>query len=234
MRAPGSIGSMERVDQSVPDAALADTRCPRNALSPKSFHYHNNISSHGTSGGARGLAFHSCRRDLMAQDKPQDAIALLKADHRKVEDLFEKFEKASGDGRKRKLAEEICMELTIHSIIEEEIFYPACDGKVDEDDLKEAYVEHDGAKVLIAEIEAGGADDDFYDAKVKVLSEMIEHHVKEEEKQRDSLFAQAKKAELDMDALGAELAARKEELIANYQSSGTPKPETRTFTDVSV
>jgi len=170
----------------------------------------------------------------MADAKPQDAITLLKADHRKVEDLFEQFEKASGDGRKRKLAEEICMELTIHTIIEEEIFYPACMGKVEEKDLNEAYVEHDGAKVLITEIEAGGPDDDFYDAKVKVLSEQIEHHVEEEEKRSEGIFAQAKKAGLDMDAIGAELATRKQALIANYKSSGTPKPETTTFTEVTV
>ena len=93
-------------------------------------------------------------------DKP-DAIALLKADHRKVEDLFAKFENAKGDGAKEKLAQQICIELTIHAMIEEEIFYPACKGKVEEDKLKEAYVEHDGAKVLIAEIEAGGPDDDY-------------------------------------------------------------------------
>ena len=170
----------------------------------------------------------------MADNKPQDAIALLRADHRKVEDLFEQFEKASGDGRKRKLAEQICMELTIHTAIEEEIFYPACIGKVEEADLNEAYVEHDGAKVLIAEIEAGGPDDDFDDAKVKVLSEMIEHHVEEEEKRGEGLFAQAKKAELDMDAIGAELAARKQALTASYKADGTPKPETRTFTEVTV
>src|SRR5690348_17333536 len=96
-----------------------------------------------------------------------DAVALLKADHRKVEDLFAQFEAASGDGKKKALAEQICMELTIHTQIEEEIFYPACEGKVEEDLLKEAYVEHDGAKVLIGEIEAGGPDDEFYDAKVK-------------------------------------------------------------------
>src|SRR5678810_1270409 len=118
----------------------------------------------------------------MAETKQQDAIALLKQDHRTVEDLFEKFQKASGDGRKQSLAEEICLELSVHTAIEEEIFYPACEGKVDEDMLKEAYVEHDGAKVLIAEIEAGGPDDDYYDAKVKVLQEQIEHHVEEEEK----------------------------------------------------
>lgn len=108
-----------------------------------------------------------------------DAIALLKADHRKVEDLFAKFDSAQGADRKQKLAEQICMELTVHAIIEEEIFYPACKDKVEEDLLDESYVEHDGAKVLIAEIEAGTPDDDFYDAKVIVLSEMIEHHVKE-------------------------------------------------------
>src|SRR4249919_440403 len=118
----------------------------------------------------------------------RDAVALLKADHRTVEDLFAKFEKASGDGRKKALAEEICKELTIHATIEEEIFYPACEGKVEEDLLKEAYVEHDGAKVLIAEIEGRGPDDDFYEAKVKVLSEMIEHHVEEEEKRVEGMF----------------------------------------------
>ena len=166
----------------------------------------------------------------MADAKPQDAIALLKADHRKVEDLFEQFEKASGDGRKRKLAEEICMELTVHATIEEEIFYPACMGKVEEADLNEAYVEHDGAKVLIAEIEAGGPDDQFYDAKVKVLSEMIEHHVEEEEKRVEGMFAQARKAEVDMEALGARLATRKKELLGEIKANGIPAPKTRSFT----
>jgi len=164
----------------------------------------------------------------------QDAIALLKADHRKVEELFEQFEKASGDGRKQKLAMQICMELTVHTQIEEEIFYPACEGKVEEDDLKEAYVEHDAAKVLIAEIEAGGPDDEYYDAKVKVLSEEIEHHVKEEEQRLEGIFAQARKAGIDMDVLGEQLAARKEELIAGYKAGGLEKPETTTLDAVSV
>jgi hypothetical protein len=162
-----------------------------------------------------------------------DAVALLKADHRKVEELFAAFEKASGDGRKRKLAEEICMELTIHTQIEEDVFYPACEGKVEEDLLKEAYVEHDGAKLLIAEIEAGGPDDEFYDAKVKVLSEQIEHHVEEEEKRVEGMFAQARKAGLDMDALGAEMAAEKERLMAQYKSGGLPRPQTTTFSGAS-
>jgi hypothetical protein len=170
---------------------------------------------------------------MPTQTKP-DAIALLKADHREVEELFEKFEKASSDGTKRKLAERICMELTVHAMIEEEIFYPACEGKIEEDLIKEAYVEHDGAKVLIAEIEAGGPDDEFYDAKVKVLSEQIEHHVEEEEKRMEGMFSQARKAGLDMDALGEQLRARKEELIAQYEAGGLPKPETTTLTEVTV
>jgi hemerythrin superfamily protein len=170
----------------------------------------------------------------MAETKKQDAIALLKLDHRTVEELFEKFEKASGTERKHKLAEEICLELSIHAEIEEEIFYPACEGKVDEDLLKEAYVEHDGAKVLIAEIMNGGPSDDYYDAKVKVLQEEIEHHVEEEEKRLDGLFAQARKAELDLDALGEELAARKSELTEQFKASGIPTPRLTTMDEVSV
>jgi hypothetical protein len=164
----------------------------------------------------------------------QDAIALLKADHRKVEELFEKFEKAKGDGAKEKLAMQICLELSVHATIEEESFYPACEGNIDEDLLKEAYVEHDGAKVLIAEIEAGGPDDEYYDAKVKVLQEQIEHHVEEEEKRSDGMFAQARKAELDLDGLGERLSARKKELTANYKAAGVPKPEVTTLSGVTV
>jgi hypothetical protein len=165
----------------------------------------------------------------------QDAIALLKADHRKVEELFEQFEKASGDGRKERIANEICLELSVHATIEEEIFYPACEGKVDEDLLKESYVEHDAAKVMIAEITSGeGEGDEFFDSKVKVLQEEIEHHVEEEEKRMEGLFAQARKAGLDMDALGEQLAARKQELTESFKTSGLPKPELRTMDEVSV
>ncbi|MBV9528680.1 hemerythrin domain-containing protein [Sphingomonas sp.] len=165
----------------------------------------------------------------------QDAIALLKADHRKVEELFEEFESAKGDGRKEKLARQICLELTVHTALEEEIFYPACEGKVEEDLLKESFVEHDAAKLLIAEIEAGnGQTDDFFDAKVKVLSEEIEHHVQEEEERGKGLFAQARKADIDLDALGAQLATRKAELMANYKASGVPQPELTTMDEVKI
>ena len=170
----------------------------------------------------------------MAESKSQDAIALLKADHRAVEELFEKFEKASGDGRKESLAQEICLELSVHAQIEEEIFYPACEGKVEEDLLKESYVEHDGAKLLIAEIIKGGPDDEFYDSKVKVLSEEIEHHVEEEEKRLTGVFAQAKRADLDLDALGEQLAARKAELVEQFKNSGVPLPKLTTMDEVSV
>lgn len=170
----------------------------------------------------------------MATTKSQDAIALLKQDHRKVEELFEQFEKAKGEGRKQKLALEICKELTIHTILEEEIFYPALEGKVEEDLLKESFVEHDAAKVMIAEIEAGEPSDEFYDAKVKVLSEEIEHHVEEEEKPKEGLFAQARAADVDLDALGEQMAVRKERLQGEIKASGLPAPETTTLEEVEV
>jgi hypothetical protein len=157
----------------------------------------------------------------MVVGKP-DATRLLTEDHRRVEELFEKFEKASGDGRKEKLAREICTELKVHAMLEEEIFYPALRGKIEDDDLDEALVEHDGAKVLINEIEAGGPDDDFYEAKVKVLQEQIEHHVKEEEKQQGNIFQQARAADVDLEALGEQMAARKAELMRLAETEGLP------------
>jgi hemerythrin superfamily protein len=168
----------------------------------------------------------------MAETKTQDAIALLKEDHRAVEKLFKDFEQAKGDGRKERLARQICLELSVHTQIEEEIFYPACDGKVEEDMLKEAYVEHDAAKLLIAEIEAGnGQTDDFFDAKVQVLSEQIEHHVEEEEKE---LFPEVRKADIDLKALGEQLATRRKELVKEYKASGVPEPELNTMDEVSI
>jgi hypothetical protein len=159
-----------------------------------------------------------------------DAIALLKEDHRKVADLFEKFEKARGEERKRALVQEICTELVIHTTIEEEMFYPACKSEIEDDALlAESYVEHDGAKVLIAELVASGPDAEFYDAKVKVLSEMIEHHVKEEEKRSEGLFAQARDAGLDVEALGDRMSARKQELKLQFADGRLPPPHTRSF-----
>jgi hemerythrin superfamily protein len=156
-----------------------------------------------------------------------DAIAMLKADHRKVEEIFAAFEAATSPAKKKALALQACLELKVHTTIEEEIFYPACEGKIEEDLLKEAYVEHDGAKLLINEIEAGGPEDDFYDAKVKVLSEEIEHHVKEEEQRVEGMFAQARAAGLDMDALADAMRARKMTAMEEFQA-GKPA-ETRTM-----
>jgi hypothetical protein len=167
---------------------------------------------------------------MASKDKPQNAIQLLTADHREVEALFEQFEKARGAERKQSIAQKICTELKIHSMIEEEIFYPALRGKISDDDLDEAYVEHDGAKVLINEIEAGSPDEEFYDAKVKVLQEEIEHHVKEEERQADNIFAQARKTDVDLDALGLEMRERKEALMAQAEAGGLPPAEPRTLT----
>jgi hemerythrin superfamily protein len=145
---------------------------------------------------------------------PKDAVALLKADHRQVEEWFEQFEKSRSDSKKKDLATKICTALTVHTQIEEEIFYPAfIEATEDEDMHHEAIVEHDGAKKLIADIQASGPEDDYYDAKVKVLSEMIKHHVKEEE-QRGGMFAEAKDSDMDLVALGEALFARKQELMA--------------------
>jgi hypothetical protein len=149
----------------------------------------------------------------MANETPTDAIELLKADHRKVEDLFDQFEKAKTSNQKAKLVQTICDELKIHTQIEEEIFYPAVRAKIDEALVDEGYVEHDGAKVLINSLLNSEPSDRFYDAKVKVLSEDIKHHVQEEERWLKGMFAQSRRTDLDMEELGATLQARKDELL---------------------
>ncbi|HWJ33719.1 MAG TPA: hemerythrin domain-containing protein [Steroidobacteraceae bacterium] len=142
-----------------------------------------------------------------------DAIALLKADHRQVEQWFEEFKSARSPSKKQALAANICNALKAHTTIEEEIFYPAfLRATKDEDMHHEAIVEHDGAKKLIVEIEASSPDDDYFDAKVTVLSEMIKHHVREEERP-SGMFAEAKKSKMDLEEIGRELAARKQELL---------------------
>ena len=166
---------------------------------------------------------------MAAQDQQIDGLQLLASDHRKVEALFESFESASGVSTKEKLVSQICTELKVHAQIEEEIYYPAIRGKVEDADLDEAYVEHDSAKLLINELEAAEPDEAFYDAKVKVLSELIEHHVKEEEKQRDNLFQQTRAANVDLEALGAQLAARKAELLELAETQGLPPAESATL-----
>jgi hypothetical protein len=141
------------------------------------------------------------------------AITLLKKDHREVEGWFDEYEQLEEESEKLALFNKIALALKVHTRIEEEIFYPEERGEVEDDMLDEAYVEHDGAKKLIAEIEAMQPGDEFYDAKVKVLGEYIKHHVKEEE-QPGGIFAQSKKGDEDLDAMGERLKARKEELMA--------------------
>jgi hemerythrin superfamily protein len=161
----------------------------------------------------------------MAEAEFTDAIALLKADHRKVEELFEQFDQSRSSSQKAKLAEEICNELKVHTMLEEEIFYPAFRGKIEDDTLDEAYVEHDGAKVLVNDILASSPDAEFFDAKVKVLSEEIKHHVHEEEMPSEGMFAQCRATDVDLVALGQALAARKGELLPMAQSNELPEAE---------
>jgi hemerythrin superfamily protein len=160
----------------------------------------------------------AARKRAGSRSQP-DAIKLLKDDHREVEGWFDEFERARSDARKAELAAKICLALRVHTQIEEELFYPPSREVLKDDDIvDEAVVEHDAAKKLIAEIETMKPGDDLYDAKVTVLSEMIQHHVKEEEKE---YFPRVRKTDLDLKAIGAQLAARKEELMAKMATDGT-------------
>jgi hemerythrin superfamily protein len=151
-----------------------------------------------------------------------DVIDLLSDDHRKVEELFEDYESSkdeADDEAKAALVATICLELTVHATVEEEIFYPAARGALDEEDaamLDEAEVEHATVKVLIADLADMQPSDPLYDAKVKVLSEYVKHHVKEEE---GEIFPSVRESELDLAALGEEIAARKQELADEYEAS---------------
>ncbi len=154
--------------------------------------------------------------------EPIDAATLLKADHRAVDAMFEAFEAASGAADKKRIVGEIVTALKIHTLIEEEIFYPALRGKIDDAQVDEAYVEHDGAKVLVNDLAAGSPGEAMYDAKVKVLAEDIRHHVKEEERWFTGLFAKARSAGVDMTDLGTRMAARKAQLEAEAKAGPLP------------
>jgi hypothetical protein len=165
----------------------------------------------------------------------KDAITLLKEDHREAEKMFKEFAEAKGEDRKQKLAHKICLALSVHFELEETIFYPACEGIVDESELKEGYVEHDAAKLLVAEIEAAeeGTEDDFFDTKLHVLQEEIEHHIKEEERP-GGIFSEARKGKLDTETIGEKIASRKKELMQRYEADGLPEPRLKTMDEVSV
>ena len=147
-----------------------------------------------------------------AKPAAKDAIALLKADHEAVSQLFNEYEKTHSASNKKALVAEICTALSVHAQIEEEIFYPAVKAALKDKLLvPEATVEHAGVKDLIAQLEGVGPDGEMYDAKVKVLSEYVKHHVKEEQ---NEMFPKAKAASLDMLDLGARMVARKTALMA--------------------
>lgn len=153
-------------------------------------------------------------KNLGEKETGIDAIEMLKTDHKQVKALFKEFEEIhqdeENDGRKSGIVKQICAALTIHAQIEEEIFYPAVREAIDDDDLMdEAEVEHAEAKALITQLEAMDAEDDYYDAKVTVLGEQVDHHITEEEKE---MFPQVKKAKMDTLALGEIMLKRKEEL----------------------
>lgn len=155
-----------------------------------------------------------------ADESATDAILLLTSDHEEVKQMFEDYAElveAEGPSDERQaLAAEICQALTVHATIEEEILYPAARDALDDEDLvDEAQVEHDGAKDLIAQIMEMDADDELFDAKVTVLGEYIEHHVKEEE---GEMFPKLRESELDLETLGEEMLVRKEQLEAEIEA----------------
>lgn len=147
-----------------------------------------------------------------AKPAPKDAIAMLKADHVAVSNMFAEYEKSRSVAKKRDLVAEICTALSVHAQIEEEIFYPAVKAKLKDKLLvPEATVEHASLKDLIAQIEGVEPDGEMFDAKVKVLSEYVKHHVKEEQ---NEMFPKAKASTLDMVELGARMSERKADLMA--------------------
>lgn len=150
--------------------------------------------------------------ETTSPQKTKEAISLLRADHKLVNDLFEEYEKTRSVAKKKSLVKQICTELTIHAQIEEEIFYPAAKKALrDKELIPEATVEHATLKDLIAQVEGVEPDGEMYDAKIKVLSEYVKHHVKEEQ---NEIFPKVKASNLDLVELGAQLTERKEELLA--------------------
>lgn len=168
----------------------------------------------------------SGKKDMGADVGQSDVIALLQADHRTVERLFKQYEDAGTQEEKMRIAKQVCTELIVHSRLEEEIFYSSCrENNVEASALDEAQVEHDGVKLLIGEILQQKPDSPYYDAKVSVLSEYVKHHVGEEEKSSDGIFAKARAAKLDMNALGQRLLARKKELMEQREDFGSTSIE---------
>ncbi|WP_341899017.1 hemerythrin domain-containing protein [Ferrovibrio terrae] len=162
---------------------------------------------------AIALAAQQLKASLTVAEFPDDAIALLQQDHRKVESLFEEFENTQSKAEKASIAAKICLELRVHMQIEEELLYPPAHKEIEHDLVDEATVEHASAKDLVHQIETMDPAAHLYDAKVKVLSEYIKHHVKEEE---NEMFPKLRGHNLNLHDLAARLTKRKIELIRNY------------------
>jgi hemerythrin superfamily protein len=146
------------------------------------------------------------------KNKPMEAIALLRADHKHVSELFAEYEATGSPSKKKKLVSQICTELSVHAQVEEEIFYPAVKGALDDNELvPEAIVEQATMKALISQVEGVEPDGEMFDAKIKDLSEYVKHHVKEE---HTEMFPKAKSSDLDLMALGVQMAERKRALLA--------------------
>lgn len=150
--------------------------------------------------------------DKLKSEKPHEATALLRADHKLVDDLFKAYEETKSIAKKKQIVAKICTELSVHAQVEEEIFYPAVKKALKDKILvPEATVEHATLKDLLAQVEGVEPDGEMFDAKIKVLSEYVKHHVKEEQ---DEMFPKAQSSKLDLMALGAEIGQRKAELLA--------------------
>ncbi len=161
-----------------------------------------------------------------------DGLAFLMKQHREVEALFDKFEASEDDAEKTKLVNQVCLALAVHAKIEEELLYPQAEEKIEEADLiDEAYIEHATAKDLIAQLEGMKVGDQYYDAKVKVLSEYIAHHVKEEETE---LFPEIKRSDMELTGLGEKLEMRTEQLKAEFGNPDSPKGKSKIGADAAA
>jgi hypothetical protein len=189
----------------------------------------NGLESQSGTGKASSMHAAPAAKPDTASPAVNDPTALIKADHRKVEQLFAAFEKASDARQKGELAGQICIELMVHTLLEEEVFYPSCQGRMERRLLDEAQVEHDGAKALINEIMHGSPDDPFFNAKVKVLSEQIKHHVREEEKPGEGILAKAKESGIATPELAKRLAECRAQLIEEAKADALGPPRTRSF-----
>src|SRR5690348_6595755 len=173
-----------------------------------------------TEGRNRKAASRSTGARKSAGPRGRSAIAILRADHKMVDELFQQYEKAKAQTRKQALVERICSELTVHTTVEEEVFYPSIRKVLkDQSLMDEADVEHASAKEMIKQLQAGKPGDDHYDAKVKVLGEYIRHHVKEEQTE---MFPKVQKTKLDLSELGAQIETRKAELSAEQGDASKP------------